>query len=158
MLEAFVMEEIEPITIMLEEIKELIPHRYPMLLVDRLIDVRLGVSAVGIKNVTANEEFFQGHFPDRPVFPGVMIVEAMAQTAGVLVMKSTGNGVNSDKLVFFLSIEEAKFRKPVVPGDRLEMAVDRLQGHSRVWKFKGRARVNGILVAEAVFSAMIVDK
>lgn len=149
-------EEDVPFTIMIEEIKQLIPHRYPLLLVDRVVDVRLGESAVGIKNVSVNEEIFQGHFPQKAIFPGVLIIEAMAQTAAVLVMKSMGDDLQN-KLVYFMSIEEAKFRKPVVPGDRLEMQVERVQGRGRVWKFQGVARVEDITVAEAVFTAMIVD-
>lgn len=138
------------------EIMSLIPHRYPMLLIDRVEDIELGVSAVGVKNASINEWFFQGHFPSKPIFPGVLIVEAMAQTAGVLVMKTLD--VNEEKLVYFMSIEEAKFRKPVVPGDVLRLKVTKDKSRGPVWKFQGSAFVDDVLVAEATFSAMIADK
>ncbi len=141
----------------IQEIERLIPHRYPFLLVDRVEDVVLSESAVGIKNVTANEWFFQGHFPGHPVMPGVLIVEAMAQTAGVLVMKSTARAA-SNKTVYFMSIEEARFRKPVVPGDTLHIHVKKQKERDPIWKFSAQALVNGTVVSEAVFSAMIVDK
>jgi 3-hydroxyacyl-[acyl-carrier-protein] dehydratase len=142
--------------ITVEEIMALIPHRYPMLLIDRVEDIQLGHSAVGIKNVSMNEWYFQGHFPGKPILPGVLIVEAMAQTAAVLVMKALG--ADQDKLVYFMSIEEAKFRKPVTPGDtmRLKVVKDRCRGS--VWKFRGEAWVGDSLVAEATFTAMIADK
>jgi 3-hydroxyacyl-[acyl-carrier-protein] dehydratase len=133
-----------------------IPHRYPMLLVDRLVDIVPGESAVGIKNVTINESFFQGHFPERPVMPGVLIVEAMAQTAGTLVVYSMG-GEADGKLVYFMSIEDAKFRKPIVPGDQIKIHVTKEQGRRNVWRFRGEAKVDGVLCAEAVFTAMIMD-
>jgi 3-hydroxyacyl-[acyl-carrier-protein] dehydratase len=139
------------------EIQKLIPHRYPMLLIDRLERIVKNESAVGIKNVTMNEWFFQGHFPENPVMPGVLIVEAMAQTAGTLVMHSTDKKAK-DKLVYFMTIEEAKFRKPVLPGDVLELLVEKIKARDPIWKFSGKAYVNGTLVSEAVFSAMIVDK
>ena len=138
------------------EIMQRIPHRYPMLLVDRLVDIVPNESAVGIKNVTINEEFFQGHFPERPVMPGVLIVEAMAQTAGTLVMYSMGSE-SEGKLVYFMSIDEAKFRRPIVPGDQIKMYVKKEQSRRNVWKFKGEAKVDGVLCAEAVFTAMIMD-
>lgn len=138
------------------EIQQLIPHRFPMLLVDKLIDVVLDEKATGIKNVTINEWFFQGHFPEKPVMPGVLIIEAMAQTAGVLVMKTTDQQA-SGKIVYFMSIEEARFRKPVIPGDVLELHVEKQRYRSSVWKFSGKAMVDGQVVAEAVFSAMITD-
>ncbi len=140
-----------------QEIEQLIPHRYPMLLVDKIVDYTLHEEAVGIKNVTINENFFQGHFPGHPVMPGVLIVEAMAQTAGILVMKSSAQAAE-DKLVYFLAIEEAKFRKPVVPGDTLEIRVKKEKARDPIWKFSGKAYVKETLVAEAVFSAMIMDK
>lgn len=138
------------------EIMSLIPHRYPMLLIDRVEDIQLGLSAVGVKNVCINEWYFQGHFPGKPILPGVLIIEAMAQTAAVLVMKS--NGADDNKLVYFMSVEEAKFRKPVVPGDVLKLKVTKDKSRGNVWKFKGDAYVDGALVAEASFAAMIVDR
>ena len=141
----------------INEIQALIPHRYPMLLVDRLENIVEGESATGIKNVTMNEWFFQGHFPESPVMPGVLIVEAMAQTAGTLVMYSTQKKA-SDKLVYFMSISEAKFRKPVLPGDTLHIHVKKEKGRDPIWKFSGRAEVDGTLVSEAIFTAMIVEK
>ncbi|MBW8310259.1 MAG: 3-hydroxyacyl-ACP dehydratase FabZ [Candidatus Paracaedibacteraceae bacterium] len=143
--------------ILINEIMELIPHRIPMLLIDKVIDVKLGKSATGIKNVTMNEWFFQGHFPDHPVMPGVLIIEAMAQAAGVLVTKSMGQ--NSDgKIVYFMSIEEAKFRKPVVPGDTLKLKVTLLKSRGSIWKFKGEAWVEDVMTDEAIFTAMIANK
>ncbi len=138
------------------EIMRLIPHRYPFLLIDRVQDVVLGQSAVGVKNVTMNEPFFQGHFPDYPVMPGVLVVEAMAQTAAVLVMKT--EGLCSDFVVYFMSIENARFRKPIHPGDRVLIHVDKQQHRGNVWKFKGEARVDGNLMAEATYAAMIVER
>ncbi len=137
-------------------IMELIPHRYPFLLVDRVTDVKVGESAVGIKNVTINEHFFQGHFPRQPVMPGVLIVESMAQTAAVLVVESLDDEA-AGKLVYFMTIDEARFRKPVVPGDTLKVHVNKLRSRGNVWKFSGEVRVDGTLVAEARFAAMIMD-
>lgn len=134
----------------------MLPHRFPMLLVDRVEDIVLGVSARGVKAVTINEPFFAGHFPGRPIMPGVLIVEALAQTAGVLAIRSLGaSGLG--KLVYFMSIDGAKFRKPVEPGCLLELKVDYVQNRGRVSKFTGRAEVAGVLVAEASFTAMIAD-
>lgn len=144
------------IEIGIERIMEMIPHRYPMLMVDRVIDVRPGQSAVGIKNVSVNENFFQGHFPQRPVMPGVMIIEAMAQTAAVLVVHTMGKDAEG-KLVYFMSVEGARFRKPVGPGDRLELHVTKDRARGNVWKFKAEGRVDGVLVAEATYAAMILD-
>jgi len=138
------------------EIMAMIPHRYPILLVDRILDYKAGEWAIGLKNVTYNEPHFQGHFPTQAVMPGVLIVEAMAQTSGVLVVKTLGDDARG-KLVYFMSIEEARFRKPVVPGDSVHIHVHVLQSRRNVWKFKGEAKVNGVLCAEAVFSAMIMD-
>jgi 3-hydroxyacyl-[acyl-carrier-protein] dehydratase len=143
-------------TIEIDRIMELLPHRYPFLMVDRMIDVVLSESAVGIKNVTANDNFFQGHFPSKPVMPGVMIVEAMAQTAGALVMESL-ELANTGKLVFFMSVENARFRRPVGPGDQLFLHVKKIHTRKNVWKFKGVAEVGGKAVAEATYSAMIMD-
>jgi len=135
-------------------IMQMIPHRYPMLLVDRMIDLRLGESAIGIKNVSINEPFFQGHFPASPVMPGVLIVESMAQTAGILVVATMGPEAEG-KLVYFMSIDGARFRRPVVPGDRIEVHVKKLQSRHNVWKFSGKAIVDGNVAAEATFAAMI---
>ena len=137
-------------------IMEMIPHRYPFLMIDRVVDLVPGVSAVGIKNVTLNEHHFQGHFPRRPVMPGVLIIECMAQTAAVLVVE-TLEGAAAGKPVYFMSIEEARFRKPVVPGDRLHVHVAKLRRRGAVWKFSGEARVDGVLMAQARFTAMIMD-
>ncbi len=137
-------------------IKRLIPHRYPMLLIDRVVNVKPGVSAVGLKNVTSNEPHFEGHFPGHPVMPGVLIVEAMAQAAAVLVIKTLGL-IDHDLLVYFMSIEEAKFRQPVQPGDVLELHVTILRGRGKVWKFRGEGRVGDTLCAEATYTAMIME-
>ncbi len=144
-----------------EQIMELIPHRYPMLLIDQLTQINSGISAVGIKCVTMNEPFFQGHFPGKPVMPGVLIVEAMAQAAATLVMLSMADQAQDqaqEKLAYFMSIDGAKFRKPVVPGDRLELHINKERSRGPVWRFKGVAIVNGTPVAEATFTAMIADK
>jgi 3-hydroxyacyl-[acyl-carrier-protein] dehydratase len=135
-------------------IKRMIPHRYPMLMIDRVIDVVPDVSATGIKNVTINEAFFQGHFPADPVMPGVLIIEAMAQTAAVLVVATLGIDTQGS-LVYFMSIESARFRKPVVPGDTIHIHVQKQRNRANVWKFRGEARVDGTLVAEATYAAMI---
>ena len=141
-------------TLDVNRIKELIPHRYPFLMIDKLVDVVPDVRATGIKNVTINEPYFQGHFPNRPIMPGVLIIEAMAQTAGVLVMETIGAEAEG-RLVYFLSIDSARFRKPVTPGDRLHVRVEKIRNRGDVWKFKGEAKVEETLMAEAVFSAMI---
>ena len=140
----------------INRIKELIPHRYPMLLVDKLRDINLGERAVGIKAVTVNEPFFQGHFPEKPVMPGVLIVEAMAQTAAALVMLSLGEEAEG-KLVYFMSIDGAKFRKPVEPGDLLELHVKKEQNRRNIWRFSAKGIVDGKLVAEATYTAMIAN-
>lgn len=140
----------------INRVMELLPHRYPMLMIDRIIKMDGDRSAVGIKNVTINDPFFQGHFPGHPVMPGVLIIEAMAQTAGALVINSMGTDA-SKLLVYFMTIEKARFRKPVVPGDRLEIHVSKLQNRGPVWKFSGEAKVDGVLMAEATYSAMIID-
>ena len=137
-------------------ILKMIPHRYPMLLVDKVIDIVAGESATGIKNVTMNEPQFQGHFPGKPIMPGVMIVEAMAQTSAVIVVHALGDD-GLDKLVYFMSIDNAKFRKPVVPGDRMYIYVAKERARGAVWKFKAVAKVDEKVVAEATFTAMIVD-
>lgn len=140
----------------IERIMEMIPHRYPFLLVDKVIDVKANESAIGIKNVTANENFFQGHFPSRPVFPGVLIIESMAQTAAVLVVQTLGKE-SEGKLVYFMSVDGARFRRPVGPGDRLELHVKKERSRGNVWKFSAEAKVDGVLVAEASYAAMILD-
>jgi 3-hydroxyacyl-[acyl-carrier-protein] dehydratase len=139
----------------IKEIQKLLPHRYPFLLVDRIIDIEPGIKAVGIKNVTINEEFFQGHFPGHPVMPGVLIIEALAQVAGVLAFRS---GASEGRSVYFMSIEKAKFRKPVVPGDQLRLEISVLQQRGNVWKFSGNAVVEEKVVAEAEFTAMVTDR
>ena len=135
-------------------IQKLLPHRYPFLMVDRITELEPNARAVGIKNVTVNEPFFQGHFPGNPIMPGVLIVEAMAQIAGVLAF---GSGVQGNA-VFFMSIEKAKFRKPVVPGDQLRMEIKVLQQRGNVWKFSGTATVDEKVVSEADFTAMVLTK
>ena len=140
----------------IQRIMQMIPHRYPFLLIDRVVDVVSGQSAVGIKNVSINESYFQGHFPTRPVMPGVLIIEAMAQTAAVLVVQTLGPG-SEGKLVYFMSVDSARFRRPVVPGDRLAVRVSRKQNRGNVWKFQGEALVGDKVVADATFAAMIMD-
>lgn len=137
-------------------IKKLLPHRYPFLLIDKIVNMVDGQSVVGIKNVTSNEPHFPGHFPEHPVMPGVLIVEAMAQAAGALVVHTLGPDAMG-KIVYFMSIDEAKFRKPVVPGDvlRLHCTVERSRGN--IWKFKGIGMVEDTKVAEAIYTAMIMD-
>lgn len=132
---------------------DLLPHRYPFLLVDRIVDIDGDRSAIGIKNVTFNEPHFTGHFPGRPVMPGVLIIEAMAQTAGAICLNSTGGDMPS--LVYFMTIDNAKFRRPVVPGDRLEIHVRKLKQRGHIWRFACEAMVDGGKAAEAEISAMI---
>ena len=134
-------------------IKRIIPHRYPFLLVDKVRDIIVNKSCIGIKNVTANEPQFEGHFPNMPIFPGVMIVEAMAQTSGILVGLSM-DLVDKNANVFFMGVDAVKFRRKVVPGDVMELQVVALRGGGRVWKFEGRAIVDGDLACEAQFTAM----
>lgn len=147
-------DELQAIDI--DRILDLLPHRYPFLLVDRIEDIDGDKSGVGIKNVTFNEPIFQGHFPGNPVFPGVLMIEAMAQTAGALVINNRASD-GGGKIVYFMTIDKARFRKPVRPGDTLRIRVNLLRARSNVWKYKGEARVNGTLVAEAEISAMIAD-
>lgn len=139
----------------IKEIQKFLPHRYPFLLVDRIVELEPGVRAIGIKNATMNEEFFQGHFPGQPIMPGVLIVEAMAQVAGILALRS---GATIGKSVYFMSIEKAKFRKPVVPGDQLRLEIQILQQRGNVWRFSGNAIVEGKVAAAAEFTAMVPDE
>ena len=138
------------------QIMQMIPHRYPFLMIDRVVDIRPDVGAVGIKNVSINEPFFQGHFPRQPVLPGVLIVEAMAQTAAVFVVE-TLEGAAAGKLGWVMTVENARFRKPVFPGDVLRIHVSKLRNRKKGWKFRGEAKVDGTLMAEATYSAMIMD-
>src|SRR5712671_4753106 len=140
----------------IQRIMEMIPHRYPFLMIDKIVDAVANVRATGIKNVSINEHYFQGHFPSRPVMPGVLIIEAMAQTAAVLVVHTLG-AASEGKLVYFMSVDSARFRRPVVPGDRLDVYVVKQRNRGNVWKFEGRAKVGGQLMAEAIFAAMILD-
>jgi len=147
----------ELLKLSIEDILDILPHRYPMLLVDRLESVLLGERAVGIKNVTMNEPFFMGHFPQKPVMPGVLIIEAMAQTAGALVMRTLGMS-HHNHLVYFMSISEARFRKPVYPGDTLRLVVEKQHQRGPVWKFHGEAYVGDQVMAEATYTAIITPK
>lgn len=140
----------------IEKIIGMIPHRYPMLLVDRVIEISEN-GLVALKNVTINEPFFNGHFPGKPIMPGVLIIEAMAQASALFTINHLGDEAKG-KLVYFMSIDDAKFRKPVVPGDSLHIHVEKLQNRGAVWKFKCEGRVVGAKVAEAVVTAMIADK
>ena len=144
------------IQIDIQRIMELIPHRHPFLMIDKVIDVVANEQATGIKNVSINEHYFQGHFPTRPVMPGVLIIEAMAQTAAVLVVHTLGPTAEG-KLVYFMSVDNARFRRPVFPGDVLHVRVIKQRHRANVWKFEGRAEVRGQLMAEAVFAAMIMN-
>lgn len=141
----------------IEEIMDMLPHRYPFLLVDRLEVEVPGEKGIGLKNVTMNEEFFQGHFPGNPVMPGVLQIEAMAQTAGALVIASEENFRESKKSVLFMSIDGVKFRKPVKPGDQLKMHVEKIRARRNVFVFKGESKVDGQTVSEAEFTAMIME-
>ncbi len=151
----------QPLTSAIElntlQIMELIPHRYPFLLIDRLTGIEPFERAVGIKNVSINEPHFEGHFPGRPIMPGMLIVEAMAQTAACLVMYSL-QLKKEGQVVYFMSIEEARFRKPVVPGDRLEIHVQKQRRRGNVWRFSADGMVDGVLVAEATYTAMIAPE
>jgi 3-hydroxyacyl-[acyl-carrier-protein] dehydratase len=140
----------------IKKITELLPHRYPFLLIDRIIDIKGDQSAVGIKNVTANEYYFQGHFPIHPVMPGVLLIEGMAQTAGALCVFNLGDEYDAS-LVYFMAIDRARFRKPVMPGDTVYYHMEKIRNRGLVWRFKGEAKVDGKIVAEAEISATIVD-
>jgi 3-hydroxyacyl-[acyl-carrier-protein] dehydratase len=142
-------------TLDIEAIKEMIPHRHPFLMIDGVINLVPDVEVTGIKNVTGEEDFFEGHFPGHPIMPGVLIVEAMAQTSAILVIGTAGKQPGS--VFYFMSVDQARFRKPVFPGDRLMLHVVKKRNRGKVWKFKGEARVGDNLVAEATFSAMILE-
>jgi 3-hydroxyacyl-[acyl-carrier-protein] dehydratase len=139
------------------EIQKLLPHRYPFLLVDRVVEIVPGQKLVAYKNVTINEPFFNGHFPGHPVMPGVLIVEALAQAAALLARKD-GEGAGTDKVIYLMAVDKAKFRKPVTPGDRLQLEVEVLKHKGPIWKEKGVATVDGVRVAEAEFLATMVDR
>ncbi|MBX3520366.1 MAG: 3-hydroxyacyl-ACP dehydratase FabZ [Xanthobacteraceae bacterium] len=138
------------------ELLKLLPHRYPFLLVDRIIEVNADESCIGIKNVTFNEPFFPGHFPERPVMPGVLLIEGMAQTAGAICSRHAGHEGNPPN-VFFLTVDKAKFRKPVLPGDTVEYHMKKIQQRRTMWWFKGEVKVRGTTVCEAEVGAMIVE-
>jgi 3-hydroxyacyl-[acyl-carrier-protein] dehydratase len=140
----------------LQEILKLLPHRYPFLMIDRMVDIDGANSAVGIKNVTANEPHFAGHFPERPIMPGVLILEGLAQTCGALSIRSFNT--DGPALVYLMAIDEARFRKPVVPGDVLEYHVRKQRARGFVWKFSCQAKVGGVTVAEAVITAMMAPE
>lgn len=142
----------------ISEIKKIIPHRYPFLLLDRILELNLNKNIVALKNVTINEDFFNGHFPQKPVMPGVLIIEAMAQAAAVFASKSVNdeNTKDENQIIYFMSIEKAHFRKPVVPGDSLHICVEQVQARRNVWKMSGEAKVDNVKVADAIFSAMLV--
>ena len=148
--------ESEASQIDIQRIMEMIPHRHPFLMIDKVVDVVANERATGVKNVSINENYFQGHFPARPVMPGVLIIEAMAQTAAVLVVHTLGPE-SEGKLVYFMSVDSARFRRPVFPGDRLHVHVVRKQHRGNVWKFEGKAMSGDKVMAEAVFAAMILD-
>ena len=142
----------------IQEIKKILPHRYPFLLLDKVVELELNKKIVALKNVTINEDFFNGHFPDRPVMPGVLIIEAMAQAAVVFAKKSVNESVDDkikNKIMYFMSIEKAHFRKPVEPGDSLYIHVEQVQTRRNVWKMSGEARVEDTKVANAIFSAIL---
>jgi len=144
-------------TIDIARIMQAIPHRYPFLLIDRVVNLVRNQSAIGVKNVSVNENFFQGHFPGHPVMPGVLIIESMAQTAAVLVVETLGPDA-AGRVVYFMSIEGAKFRRPVVPGDQLRIHITKDRSRGNVWKFHAVAKVDGQVVAEATYAAMIMDR
>lgn len=151
-------EETNVMNFDIHDILKLMPHRYPFLMIDKVKDVVPGVSGVGIKNVTINEPFFTGHFPENPVMPGVLQIEAMAQTACIVVLAEMDEQDRPGNSVYFMTVNDVKFRKPVLPGDVLEFYVVKEQTVRNVYKFKGEAKVNGTLVCQATFSAMVFKK
>lgn len=153
-------QNLPPVDVAIIDIKQIlsmIPHRYPFLLVDRLVEVRKDHSAIGVKNVSVNEPFFQGHFPGHPVMPGVLIIESMAQTAAGLVISTLGPEAGIP-IVYFMSIDGAKFRRPVTPGDQLRITVTKEKRRGQIWRFVCAARVDGVVAAEATITAMIMDE
>ena len=142
-----------PQSLDLEEIQRILPHRYPFLLVDRILSIELGQRIVGLKNITINEPFFQGHFPGRPIMPGVLIMEALAQVGAILALLSTPQ--NPGNLIFLLGLDKVRFRKPVVPGDQLLLEVESMRGGQKFWKMRGTALVNQTVVAEAEIMASV---
>ncbi|MCB1486139.1 MAG: 3-hydroxyacyl-ACP dehydratase FabZ [Bauldia sp.] len=140
----------------IQTIYKLLPHRYPFLMVDRIVDIDGDNSAVGIKNVTINEPYFAGHFPGQPIMPGVLLIEGMAQTAGAICILARGQ--DSPKVVYFMTIDQAKFRRPVLPGDTVEYHVKKIRNRSNIWKFNAEAMVGGNKVAQATISALIADE
>jgi len=146
----------ELVSVDIQRILEMIPHRYPFLLIDKVVDIETDVRATGIKNVTMNEPQFTGHFPQQPIMPGVLIIESMAQTAAILVVQTLGADAEG-KLVYFMSIDDARFRKPVTPGDVMHIHVTKKQSRGPVWKFESQVKVDGQVVAQATIAAMIRD-
>lgn len=142
----------------IREIQEILPHRYPFLLIDKVLEMEPNKRIVAIKNVTINEPFFQGHFPGHPIMPGVLLLEAMAQTAGIMALRSNKDADVKDKVIYFMSIDKAKFRKPVLPGDQVRFEMDLLKLRMNISHFKGRAIVEDAVVAEAEMKAMTVEK
>ena len=142
----------------IREIQEILPHRYPFLLIDKVVEMEPNKRIVAIKNVTINEPFFQGHFPGHPIMPGVLLLEAMAQTAGIMALRSSKNADVKNKVIYFMSIDKAKFRKPVFPGDQVRFEMDLIKLRMNISHFKGRAIVEDAVTAEAEMKAMVVDK
>jgi beta-hydroxyacyl-ACP dehydratase FabZ len=144
----------QPQSLNVEEIRRILPHRYPFLMVDRILTLEMGKRIVGVKNISINEPFFQGHFPGRPIMPGVLIIEAMAQTGGILALLSTPENLGNPS-IFLLSVDKVRFRKPVVPGDQLMLELETLRSGKKFWKMQGKALVNQVLVAEAELMAAV---